>query len=173
MAENSAGKQRGKPFRKGQSGNPAGKPKGARNRTTLAAEALLDGEADALTRKAIERALEGDAVALRLCLDRILPARKDRPVSFHLPKIENAQEAAQITGALLAAVANGDITPNEAAEVGRLVDTHLRALEASEVETRLQPKLGERPGETPGERPMGNRLDEAIRLFQQRGLRRD
>ena len=62
-------------FTKGQSGNPAGKPKGARHRATLAAEALLDGEAEALTRKGIELALEGNIFALKICLDRILPAR--------------------------------------------------------------------------------------------------
>jgi hypothetical protein len=69
-AENTAGNQRGRPFKKGRSGNPAGKPKGARHRATVAAEALLDGEAEGLTRKAIEMALAGDGTALRLCLDR-------------------------------------------------------------------------------------------------------
>src|SRR4051812_29118501 len=69
-------KQRGKPFRKGQSGNPNGRPKGARNATTLALETLLDGQATALTQKAIDLALTGDMAALRLCLDRIIPARK-------------------------------------------------------------------------------------------------
>ena len=85
MAANSARNQRGRPFVKGQSGCPAGKPKGARHRTTLAAEALLDGEAEVLTRKAIELALAGDSPALRLCLDRILPPRRERPVRFALP----------------------------------------------------------------------------------------
>jgi hypothetical protein len=81
MLEKTDTKQ-GTRFRKGQSGNPSGRPRGARNKTTLAVEALLDGEAEALTRKAIERALEGDTTALRLCLDRLLPPRKGRPVSF-------------------------------------------------------------------------------------------
>ena len=87
-AVNTARKQRGKPFEPGRSGNPAGKPKGSRNVTTLAVEALLDGEADALTRKAIELARAGDMQALKLCMDRIVPPRRDRPVSFMLPKIE-------------------------------------------------------------------------------------
>ena len=87
VGENSARKQRGRPFQPGQSGNPAGKPKGARNRATLAAEALLDGEATALTRKAIELALAGDSTALRLCLERLLPARKERLIEFSLPAI--------------------------------------------------------------------------------------
>ncbi len=67
-------------FKKGQSGNPAGKPIGARHKTTLAVQALLDGEAESLTRKAVELALAGDITALRLCLERIAPARKDYPV---------------------------------------------------------------------------------------------
>ena len=58
-------KQRGKPFTKGHSGNPNGRPKGARNKTTLAAQMLLDGEAEALTRKVIDMALEGDLVAIK------------------------------------------------------------------------------------------------------------
>jgi hypothetical protein len=62
-------------FPAGVSGNPAGRPKGSRNKTTLAIEALLEGEAEALTRKAIERALEGDMAALRLCMDRLAPPR--------------------------------------------------------------------------------------------------
>ncbi|MCJ2136438.1 DUF5681 domain-containing protein, partial [Methylobacterium sp. J-026] len=54
----------GRPFGQGQSGNPGGRPKGARNRSTEALETILDGESEALTRKAIEMALEGDTVAL-------------------------------------------------------------------------------------------------------------
>ena len=55
-AENTAGKQRGRPFQTGQSGNPGGRPKGSRNATTLALETLLDGQATALTQKAIDLA---------------------------------------------------------------------------------------------------------------------
>ena len=69
MAENfeeKQQKQRGRPFIKGQSGNPAGRPRGSRNRATRAMQTLLDGEAQALTRKAVELALEGDTTALRL-----------------------------------------------------------------------------------------------------------
>jgi len=72
-ANNANEKPRGRPFRPGESGNPAGRPRGARNRTTLAAEQLLDGEAEVLTRKAIELAKEDNLSALRLCIDRILP----------------------------------------------------------------------------------------------------
>jgi hypothetical protein len=75
--ENTALKQKAAPFRKEQSGNPAGRPKGARNKATVASETLLDGEAEAITRKAVEMALDGDTTALRLVMERILPPRKD------------------------------------------------------------------------------------------------
>jgi hypothetical protein len=75
MATNAATKQRGRPFKAGQSGNPTGKRLGTRNKATMAAQALLDGEADALTRRAVELALEGNMAALRLCLERLLPPR--------------------------------------------------------------------------------------------------
>jgi hypothetical protein len=66
---------------------PCGRSRRQRNKTTLAVEALLDGEAETLTRKAIELAKAGDLAALRVCLDRIAPPRKDRPVLFELPAI--------------------------------------------------------------------------------------
>lgn len=80
--ENTGRKQADTRFKPGKSGNPEGRPKGSRNATTLALETLLDGQATALTQTAIDLALTGDMAALRLCLDRILPARKDRPVTF-------------------------------------------------------------------------------------------
>ena len=91
---------------KGQSGNPRGKRQGARHRTTLAAEALLDGEAKALTRKAIELALAGETVALRLCLDRILPPRRERPVRFKLPRLQSLVDVTTAVAAIAAAVAH-------------------------------------------------------------------
>jgi Family of unknown function (DUF5681) len=136
MLEKTDTKQ-GARFRKGQSGNPSGRPRGARNKTTLAVEALLDGEAEALTRKAIERAKEGDSVALRLCLERILPPRKDRPVSFALPKIESAADAGKASTAILTAVATGDVTPLEAEAVLRLLEGHAKVLEVRDLEERI------------------------------------
>jgi hypothetical protein len=137
-AVNTAGEQRGRPFTRGQSGNPSGKPKGARHKTTLAVDALLDGEAETITRKAIELAKSGDTVALRLCLDRLAPVRKDRPVTFALPKIETTADLPKASAALLEAVASGELTPSEAAELGKLVEAHVRAIEATELQARLE-----------------------------------
>src|ERR1043166_9359171 len=92
-AEITTGKQRGRPFQKGCSGNPQGRPLGARNAATVIAEQLLDGEAEAITRKVIELAKQGDLTAVRLCLERIVPPRRDRPVHFTLPAISSADGA--------------------------------------------------------------------------------
>src|SRR6185437_11447625 len=92
--ETTGNQQASTKFKPGQSGNPKGRAKGSRNQMTLAMEALLDGESEALTRKAIELALGGDITALRLCLDRVLPPRKDRPVAFTLPTIATTYDAA-------------------------------------------------------------------------------
>jgi hypothetical protein len=81
--------------------------------------------------------LAGDIAALRLCLDRILPPRKDRPVSFEMVPINNADDARVASAALLGAAAAGSLTPSEASEVGRLIDVYVRSFELSEVQKRL------------------------------------
>ena len=117
-------------------GNP-GKPRGTRHKATRAALALLEGEAEALTRQAVTMALGGDTVALRLCLERIAPPRKDSPVAFDLPPMQSAADAARAAGAVLDAVAAGDLTPNEGAQIMGLVENYRRALETSELEARV------------------------------------
>src|SRR5260370_26233006 len=80
---------RGRPFPKGESGNPTGRPRGSSNRATRAAELLLDGEATALSRKAVELALAGDAAALRLWLDRTRAPPPERAVKLALPPLHS------------------------------------------------------------------------------------
>jgi hypothetical protein len=116
----------------------AGRPKGARNRATLVAEALLDGEAEALPRKAIELALAGDPIALRLCLDRILSPLRERPTTFALPELRSAADAGSAMAAILAAVASGITCVAEASELAKLVDAFVRASEATEKFEREQ-----------------------------------
>jgi Family of unknown function (DUF5681) len=118
------GRGRGRPFEKGRSGNPAGRRRGSRNKATLAAAALLAGESEALTRKAVEMALAGDPTAMRLCMERVLPPCRERTLKFSLPRIKVAR-AAEICGpsgrdislamnAVTSALAQGEITPGEA-----------------------------------------------------------
>jgi hypothetical protein len=137
-AENTAAKQRGRPFEPGKSGNPKGRPKGSRNQATLLAEALLDGEAEAITRKLINAALEGDTTALRLCLERLLAPRRERRVVFELPnKIESAADAVRASSMVLTECAAGNLSPSEASEVMALISSHVRVLEVTEIEARL------------------------------------
>lgn len=124
-------------FEPGRSGNPAGRPKGSRNRSTLALEAILEGEAEALTRRAIAMALEGDGPAMKLCLDRLLSPRRDRSISFDLPAIESAADLPKATEAMLRAVASGEITPSEAADIGKAVSAHIEAITAAQMADRL------------------------------------
>jgi hypothetical protein len=99
---------------------------------------MLDGQAEALTAKAVELALDGDGTALRLCLERILPARRDRPVNFQLPSIKSASDAAAAMASITEAVASGQLTPSEAALIGQLVDATVHALDASELTRRIE-----------------------------------
>jgi hypothetical protein len=137
MSDGNNGSKTGR-TRAGQfaAGNP-GRPKGARHKATVAAQALLDGQAEALTQRAVQLALAGDTTALRLCLERLLPPRKDAPIVFKLPAMQCAGDAAKAAGAVVEAVAAGDLTPTEGAAIMGLVDAFRKALETSELETRL------------------------------------
>ena len=126
-------KPRGRPF---EPGNP-GRPRGARHRVTLAIEALLEGQHEALTQRAIDKALEGDTVALRLCLDRIAPSRRDATVTIALPEVKSAEDTVTASAAVLAAVAAGEVTPDEAGRVMALLTAHKSIVEAGDLERRI------------------------------------
>ena len=116
----------------------SGRPRGSRNKATLAIESLLQGQAEALTQTAVKKALEGESLALRLCMERIAPAPKDQPVLFSLPKMNNAMDASEAARSVLTAVSEGELTPIEATRVMGLIDSYRRTLELTEIEERLQ-----------------------------------
>jgi len=117
-------------------GNP-GKTKGARHKATRAVEILLEGEAEALTRRAVELAMDGDPTALRLCIERIAPKRKDASIQVALPEIITAGDTAKAAGVVLTAVSEGDLTPSEGTQMITLVDAYRRALEIADLERRI------------------------------------
>jgi hypothetical protein len=137
MPDNTGRKQAGR-WKKGESGNPAGRPRGARSRATVAVEELLEGEVEALTRKAVELALGGDTTALRLCLERLAPPVRERPLELELPPIESAKDLPRAVASLLQAVATGTVTAGEAEKLGRLVGQYVQAVEVAEIEERLR-----------------------------------
>ena len=115
----------------------SGRPRGSRNKATLAIEGLLEGQAEALTQTAFTKALEGDSMALRLCMERIAPAPKDQAVSFSLPNMKNVLDASEAAGSVLTAVSEGELTPIEATRVMSLIDSYRRTLELTAIEERL------------------------------------
>jgi hypothetical protein len=129
---------RGRPFLKGQSGNPAGRPVGSRNQATLLAEALLDDEGGGLTRKAVAVGMNGNPYMLRAWLDRLLPARRERLLQFELPPIESPADLARAMGAVMAAVAAGEITPGEAERISNTALAWMRAIENTDLAVQLQ-----------------------------------
>jgi hypothetical protein len=115
-----------------------GRPKGSRNKATIAIEGLLEGQAEALTQTAISKALGGDSIALRLCMDRIAPPMKDKPVVFPLPRMHGAMDASEAAGSVLSAVSDGTLTPMEGTRVMGLIDSYRRTLELTDIEQRIQ-----------------------------------
>src|SRR5260221_4266900 len=124
-------------FVPGQSGNPAGKRPGTRNRATILAEALRCGEAENIARVVIDKAVAGDAVAARFCLDRLTPRSRGRAIRLQLPEGESAGgEVVAMFNSALRAMAAGDITPDEAVTVARFLEGRYRVLRAWQMERK-------------------------------------
>jgi hypothetical protein len=124
-------------FQPGKSGNPAGRKAGSRNKVTLSMEALLEGEAEALTRTAIEKALAGDIMALRICFDRLYPPQKGRSIQINLPPIKQAEDVGNGYEILLGAVSDGSITPDEAGTIAHVMEAKRKSIETCDLESRL------------------------------------
>lgn len=133
-----AGPKQDTRFKPGQSGNPAGKPPGARHRITRLAQDLMESEAEEVVRAVIDAAKSGDMTAARVVIERILPARKSRPVNLDLPKIQNAEDVVQAMSAVVAAVADGEIDPDEGEAVARVLEVKRRSLETANLEERIK-----------------------------------
>src|SRR4051812_3992467 len=116
-----AGPKRDTRFKPGRSGNPAGRKAGSRATASLMAGQLIDGQAKALAQAAINLALAGDAAALKVCFDRLCPIRKGRPTPFTLPAITTLSDLPKASQSLLEAVADGSLTPTEAAELAKVL----------------------------------------------------
>ena len=123
-------------FQKGNPGGP-GRVRGSRNKVTLAAQALLDGDSAALTRKAVELALGGDVPALKMCLERILPPLRERALNFEVPEVTSLEDVPPALSSVLAAVATGILTPSEGHVVSDLLSGFTRALGNAELERRI------------------------------------
>ncbi len=124
-------------FQPGQSGNPKGRPKGRQGKATMIAQHLLDGEAEQLVQKAIAMALAGDAVALRICLERLVPVRKNRLIDIKLPTVITLGDVGKASSTIIAAVARGELTPGEGEALGRMLERHCQTVALEDIEARL------------------------------------
>jgi hypothetical protein len=137
-------------FLPGQSGNPAGRPRGARNKKTIALEALIDAESEAVIQKVIGLAKMGDDLAIRLCVDRMLAPRRERPVPLRLPRIETDADARRAAAEVMEALGEGEVTPKEAEHLLRTIAGVAVIMQSTEVAARLQQieeRLAERAGD--------------------------
>jgi F0F1-type ATP synthase gamma subunit len=125
------------PFEKGQSGNPAGRPRGIVNRATALAQTLLSERAEGIARKVIALAEAGDMAAIRVCMERLVPPIKHQPVAVELPPLENALDSVEAMASIAAAVTAGDLTAAEAAELAKVVNAYVWALASQAFEARL------------------------------------
>ena len=135
--DKTVGKQRGKPFEKGRSGNPNGRPEGSRNKATILAQGLIDGQAEELIQKCVQMALDGDSTAMRLCIERLVPPRKDRPVNLDLPQMECVEDTIKAMAVISSGVADGELTPSEGQVLSGMVENYRKAIETTELEERI------------------------------------
>jgi hypothetical protein len=124
-------------FQKGESGNPAGRPRGSRNKASIRMQEMLEKKLDALVGKVVELALTGDIGALRLCLDRLARARKNEPLLGEMPPLQKASDAVAAIAGVASAAASGDVTADEAAKLARVISLYVNTLEARDFEDRL------------------------------------
>lgn len=126
-------KPRGRPFAKGNSG----RPKGARNKQTLAFEALLEARGAEILDTLIARAVDGDRSALALCVDRLLAPRRERLVPFPIPDIKTPQDMVAAVAAVATAIGEGELTPGEGAAICDVIERMVHATEVVDLEKRI------------------------------------
>ena len=124
-------------WKKGQSGNPRGRPKGSRNKATLLAIAAMEGELSDVVRVVIDAAKSGDLGAARLVVDKLIPAIRERPLSIALPDVATAEDCVVAQAKVLAAVAAGELLPGEGEALSSLIEHQRRSMETRDLAARL------------------------------------
>ena len=126
-------------FKKGESGNPQGRPVGTRNKTTLAALSLIEDEGEQLARKAVELSLDGDLPALKLCMDRLLPPAKERPLeAFSLPQLNDQRSVLEALDTIANKLSQGELLPAEATSICKVLEQYRKHFETTELSERLE-----------------------------------
>lgn len=125
-------------WKKGQSGNPAGKPQGMRNKATMMVLGLMEEGAEEITKAVIDAAKGGDLMAARLVIERLAPPLRERPINIDLPDTRTAEGCVEAQGSILQAVGMGELLPGEGATLAGIVENRRRSIETVELEARIQ-----------------------------------
>lgn len=124
-------------WKKGQSGNPAGRPRGARNKATLLVLGLMERDAEEIAQAVITAARTGDLAAAKLVLERLAPPLRERPISIELPDTSTTEGVSKAQQVIIEAVGKGELLPGEGSALAALVESRRRALETDDLERRL------------------------------------
>ncbi len=124
-------------WKKGQSGNPAGRPPGARNKATLMVLGLMERDAEEIAQAVITAARTGDLAAAKLVLERLAPPLRERPISIELPDTSTTEGVSKAQQVIIEAVGKGELLPGEGSTLAALVESRRRALETDDLERRL------------------------------------
>lgn len=137
MNENTGKIQESKKFKRGQSGNPLSRPIGSKNKATLIADHLFLEDLQGICESVIAQARSGNMQAAKIIFDRLVPPKKDRPISIKLPKIQTAEDILKAISAITQAIANGEISPSEGEAIARILDIHAKSIELHDFEKTL------------------------------------
>jgi len=144
-------------FTPGQSGNPAGRPPGSRNRKTLALEAVFEAEAEEAVRNVVDRAKDGQPAAMRLCMERAVPTGRNRPLAIALPPIKRPEDAEAAIEVVTAELGAGNLTIQEASSLISLIDRTLQLAERIWKMKKIRAVLDDEPARRSGEEDTARR----------------
>jgi hypothetical protein len=127
---------RGRPFQPGnQYGR--GRPRGSRNKAASLSQETLNTYAEPLTKKCIALALQGNLTAMRLCMERLTPARRQRMLQFKMPPVKTIADVAAASASVVNGVAHGQLTPAEGQAFSAMLEGRRRVIETEELDLRV------------------------------------
>jgi hypothetical protein len=136
-------------FEPGHSGNPAGRPPGSLNKKTLAVEAAYEAKAEEAVNDIMERAKSGDPAAMRLCMERAVPAGRHRRFAFALPRIRTPEDAEAAIDVVMDGLAEGALSLADVGELLRIVERLLELDESIREKKWTRDLIARRPSAEP------------------------